>query len=238
MDEVLTVWRCGAPYAHLLPEYKSHISSFVVFGKAVSASGIAVHWDGIHVRRLGYADPQFAGDKLGFVHEWDHKSSRNINPNDALRSWGYILLSDKDRWCETALQIGENLRKWLQKNCPTVEVGGRGAFIYLPAEDVGNIDIVGAAVNGLYVRRLPYLDEALKDDKNVDQLFNKSGIGARHRVAAQNLSALRCISCGDFLHTMAYGPCPVCYGRLCQEFLSAGKQSRHLKKKCLSATGG
>jgi len=84
VDEVLTVWRCGAPYAHLLPEYSSYKPSFVVFGKAVGASGIAVHWDGIHVQRLGYDDSRFTEDKMNFIHQWDYKSSRNIDPNDAL----------------------------------------------------------------------------------------------------------------------------------------------------------
>lgn len=57
IDEVLTVWRCGAPFAHLLPEYSNHKPSFVVFGKAIGASGLAIHWDGVHVKRLGYANP-------------------------------------------------------------------------------------------------------------------------------------------------------------------------------------
>lgn len=236
VDEALTVWRCGAPYAHLLPEYSSHKPSFVVFGKAVGASGLAVHWDGIHMKRLGYANPQFTEDQTDFVQQWDHKSSRNIDPNDALRSWGYIMLSEQDSWCERALRIGGNLRKWLNDNYPGIELRGRGAFVYLPAEDAEKMGIVGAAVNGKYIRWLPYLDEALKDDSNVEDLFNESGTAIRRIAAEHNLSTLRCIGCADHLHTAAYGPCPRCLGQLCNVCVSDGRQKRHAEEKCLSGS--
>jgi len=117
---------------------------------------------------------------------------------------------------------------------PAVKVRGRGAFIYLPAEDAQIMGIIGAAVNGQYIRWLPYLDGALKESMNVEELFTAPGTATRHIVARQNLSTLRCIGCGDFLHIPAYGPCPMCAGQLCHACFSDGRQKYHLEVKCLS----
>jgi len=236
VDEVLTTWRCGAPFAHLLSEYSNHKPSFVVFGKAVGASGLAIHWDGVHVKRLGYADPQYIDDQTQFIHLWDHRSSRVIDPNEALRSWGYILLSEKDKWCERSLRIGQNLRTVLREVCPEVEVKGLGAFIYIPAETARRMEIVGAAVDGCSVRWLPYLDEGLDDLNQVYELFSESGTASREMLTKSitNFVRQRCIVCSDFLHSAVNGPCHRCSGYVCDVCVDSGDYIRHREGKCLS----
>jgi len=235
VDEVLTAWRCGAPFAHQLPEYSKHKPSFVVFGKAVGASGLAVHWDGVHLKRLGYADPGYEVKATDFVHHWDHKSSRIIDPNEALRSWGYILLSEKDEWSKRALQIGKTLRENLKRLYPEIRVAGRGALIYLPDRYARKMDIVGAAVDGKFIRWLPYLDEGLNDSNIVSELFNESGTTTRRILtrSISNFNALRCIACGDYLHVPGYGPCPRCAGFICQICVESGDDMRHREGRCL-----
>ncbi|KIW76757.1 hypothetical protein Z517_09201 [Fonsecaea pedrosoi CBS 271.37] len=235
VDEVLTVWRCGAPFAHLLPQYSEYKPSFVVFGKALGACGLAVHWDGVHLNRLGYAEPCNAEDAANFIDLWDHKPSRVISPDDALRSWGYILLSEEDRWCTRALQIGQNLRRAVARRHPDVPVGGFGALIYLPSEVAGEMDIVGAAVNGDLTRWLPYLDEGLTEFEHVMELFQDSGAAMRRALAKsyQNVTMIRCISCSDYLHEVMYA-CKKCGGNVCGDCVARGASERHQEKRCLS----
>ncbi|KAL9128868.1 MAG: hypothetical protein Q9175_007434 [Cornicularia normoerica] len=59
VDEALTSIRCGAPFAHQLPQYQKHgLPDLVLFGKAVRTNGIAVDWRGINMRKLAITDPE------------------------------------------------------------------------------------------------------------------------------------------------------------------------------------
>jgi hypothetical protein len=75
--------------------------------------------------------------------------------------------------------LGLAFRSVLHELYPDIEVRGLGALIYLPAEAVREMDIVGAAIDGCSIRWLPYLDEGLDDTNHVYELFSESGTAAR-----------------------------------------------------------
>lgn len=208
VDGVFTAFRCGAPFTYQLPRYLKYKSSFVVFGKAVGASGLALVWDGVFIRRFGLADPQREREVKHFIHIWDYEASRTIEPNDTLRSWGYILLSEKYKWCELAVQIGHNLRSAFSRRYPDIVIKGEAALIYLDSDVARKTSIIGAAVNGTTDRWLPYLDEGMADIDGVEELFNRSGKFDREMLAKSddNLIRLRYIGCSDHIFEPGYGP--------------------------------
>jgi adenosylmethionine-8-amino-7-oxononanoate aminotransferase len=42
VDEALTAVRCGAPFAHQLPQFQKFTPSFVYFGKFLATAGLAI----------------------------------------------------------------------------------------------------------------------------------------------------------------------------------------------------
>lgn len=54
IDETITAIRCGAPFAFQRPEYRhTRPPDLVFFGKALGASGAAIHFDAPFMQRLG-----------------------------------------------------------------------------------------------------------------------------------------------------------------------------------------
>ncbi|KAI4184565.1 MAG: hypothetical protein LQ346_006089 [Caloplaca aetnensis] len=53
VDEALSAIRCGAPFAHQLPEYRrGGRPDLVLFGKGVRTCGVAVDWEGVNMKGL------------------------------------------------------------------------------------------------------------------------------------------------------------------------------------------
>jgi hypothetical protein len=145
VDECLTAIRCGAPFAHHLPQYREFKPSFVIFGKALISSGIAVYWDGVHISRLGYTDSE---DILGDLEGWDHKSSRVLQPMVTIQSLGTIRLAERERWWDRSTRIGENLllaQIWRLQNYKIEQRGSQHVVQNNDNHDVGKLWFNGQA---------------------------------------------------------------------------------------------
>lgn len=235
VDECLTAFRCGAFFAHQLPQYSGHRPSFVVFGKALAASGIAICWDGAHISRLGYSGDMESIEDI--IKGWDLKTSRVQQPFTLLQSLGAILMADRDNWPERAVRIGNNLRSLLKELQPDMPVLGLGALIYLPTVKAKTLDVTGAAAGKSY-RWLPYIDEGMDDISQIYQLFGEHGRSIRERLSDRvaNFSTLFCIICGEQILS-GIELCNVCHGSICEECMNGKDAERHLQGKCLSPEG-
>jgi 4-aminobutyrate aminotransferase-like enzyme len=107
VDEAVTAIRCGAPFAHQLPEYRFHGQpDLVLFGKAIRA----VVWNGINVGKLQITGPD---ERLQMVLEWQLRFTETAPPHSLLQSWGTIVAAQSQDWPESAVHIGRTLREVL-----------------------------------------------------------------------------------------------------------------------------
>ncbi len=231
VDECLTALRCGAPFAHQLPQYSEFKPSFVIFGKALFSSGIAVNYDGVHVSRLGYTDSK------GLLEGWDHNPSRVLEPLAAIQSMGVIRLAEREQWWDRSTRIGENLRSVIKGIYPSLQLGGLGALIYLPKAIAESVEVIGAST-GACCRWMPYLDEGMDDAEQVYALFGEHARSFREhlcsRLKSLTFRTLFCILCAECAVDDLI-QCRNCYGYICRSCRDLASARRHMAGQC--ATG-
>jgi hypothetical protein len=228
VDECLTALRCGAPFAHQLPQYKEFKPSFVIFGKTLISSGIAVNWDGVHISRLGYTDSK------DILEGWDHKSSRVLQPMVAIQSLGTIRLAEREQWWDRSTRIGENLRSILKGIDPNIRLVGIGALIYMPKAASESVQVIGASA-AVSCRWMPYLDEGMDDEEQVYALFGEHSRSFREYLCSKlKSSSFRthfCILCAENA-VDGLSQCSSCFGYICAGCRELQAAGRHMAGEC------
>jgi hypothetical protein len=239
-DEALTAIRCGAPFAFQLPGYAKHRPSFVQVGKAVVSGGLAVCWDGVRMYRLAGGEE----DRTGLVQRWDGLPSLIQDPFLLLRSWGTIILAEKEGWTKRAMDIGHLLRRILREIHPKgkLNISGLAALMYLPTSLARKMDIIGAAVTEKHCRWMPYLDAGMADDRQLRILFGPNGRELRQRISGKDTpsTSMRrriCIVCAE-ASAERFERCEGCFGVVCNFCLEDKSMQKYAKRhtsgKCLS----
>lgn len=170
IDEAMTAFRCGAPFAHMRPEYGVYKPPFVIFGKGLQLSGIAAFCDGVTFSKRGLDREMFSN----LVVRNCIRSSELVKFVNLLESLAVIRLARKGAWTERSKVIGTNLHRYLSQLQPGVKLGGLDSLIYLPwtVNRIANMDGAGA---GKLVRWIPLLDDGMYNPACLDRLF-----GPRH----------------------------------------------------------
>lgn len=228
VDESLTAIRCGAPFAYQLRQYRKYKPSFVIFGKAL-APGIAIVWDGLHVKRFGIVDQK---DRVHLSTLWDLLPSQVQEPTATLRSWGTIVWAERENWVQRAQRLGVILRSVVRDLCPGVLLGGEGALIYLPSAVSRTADVVGAATP-THCRWMPYLDSGMMDDRQVRSLFGREGSSFRQalKLRLKRINKF-CIICAEQAAD-SFWHCKRCDGYICN-ICEGPDVHRHHYGECLS----
>lgn len=87
VDEAMTAVRCGAPFAHQLPEYRCQgRPDLVLFGKGIRTSGVAVDWNGTNIKNLGIVSDD---NRLDVILQWQSRFTETASPESLLQSWGH-----------------------------------------------------------------------------------------------------------------------------------------------------
>lgn len=208
VDEALTAIRCGAPFAHQLPQYSKHKPSFVLFGKGFRTCGLAVYPDGIGIKRMGYG--KTGGDSLvGVVGKYiDGMNSEPVSVPTLLHAQAVLTAAREQDWPQRALEIGETLRDILtaieeqdcQQPAPKRQkrssvarakaktlsnIGGLGSLIYVPTALAAKAAVVGADAGPDLVRWMPYLDEGMSKPEKVQSLFGPKSQDLRRSLLKQ-----------------------------------------------------
>ncbi len=159
VDEALTAIRCGAPFAHQTPEYaRFGHPDFILFGKAMRTSGLAVDWQGINLKDLEVRDPEHLR-----LH-WQKRFTEPVSQADLILSLGTLKLAAKENWPERARRVGKILRSLAPQICPKVKpshLGGLCALIYLRRKQCSDAGVMFAEATTHLVRWLPTLDEVM-----------------------------------------------------------------------------
>lgn len=110
VDEALTAVRCGAPFAFQRPEYAKYEPSFILFGKGIRVSGLAVNPRGVMISKLGL-DQQ---NLIRFCTLWADRLPSSVLPFPVLlESLGTLRLIRQKNLPERSERIGLYLRELL-----------------------------------------------------------------------------------------------------------------------------
>ena len=205
-----------------------YLRSYSFFGKAFSP-GLAVLWDGIVIERFCIAPEH----RVQLLKVWDLFPSLVREPTATLRSWGTIVLAQRDSWVKRAQSIGRVLRDVLQELYPNIEIGGAGALLYIPTFVSRRADIVGAATP-THCRWMPYLDLGMFDETQVRALFGPQSQSLRQRLRSQLGQVVRifCIVCAEEAAD-SFVFCPRCCGHVFN-ICYGDDVNRHFNGQCLS----
>ncbi|KAH8884130.1 hypothetical protein GQ53DRAFT_405355 [Thozetella sp. PMI_491] len=249
VDEALTAIRSGAPFAHLRPEYRDSHPSFVLFGKGLFVSGLAVHADGVSIRRLGLGSPEIRSSAARWL---DRLPSEVVKLPDLVNSLALVQTAARKDWCSRAEKIGANLRtialglpqvKHSQPvSSPTDSVTGLAALLYIRRPVAVQAALLGASAGDQYVRWIPYLDASMEEEAKVRELLGaSSSVGIRSqliKVLGFSLSPA-CVVCGEYHETQGVTWCRTCHLAICptcagpdNSVWSAAYQ-RHMDGQCL-----
>ncbi|CAI0655359.1 unnamed protein product [Colletotrichum noveboracense] len=189
VDEAQTAIRCGAPFAHQLPDYADHVPSFVIFGKGLRTSGLATCVNGVTVSHLGYNQLNL-GPMLELI---DARYSEVINSHGSFR-----------KLAPAAERIGSNLRQVLkdvqQRLGHKKHVRGCAAFIFLNRNEAAELCTEAASAGKSTMRWLPFLDAGLEDYQSVSSLFGASAASLRENlINILSEEPTACVNCGESL---------------------------------------
>ncbi|KAL8673624.1 MAG: hypothetical protein Q9168_001979 [Polycauliona sp. 1 TL-2023] len=202
VDEALTSIRCGAPFAHQLPQYaQSGYPDLILFGKAIRTNGIAIDWRGINIQKLDITDPD---DRLFVILEWQERVTEMAQAADVLISWGTLALAKREKWPRRAQVIGRLLRERIVKEgVPACKIGGLHSLLYIPLQDIAHLNppVMGARA-GKYIRWLPVMDEVMTSEEKLNtQVFGLGSLAHRREISAylksQGLRLDFCSRCGE-----------------------------------------
>ena len=221
VDEALTSIRCGAPFAHQLPQYCKHgFPDLVLFGKAIRTNGIAVDWRGINVGKLGIDNDE---SRMFAVLDWQERLTEMAQAADLLISWGTLVLAERENWPKRAREIGRLLREILASDGVEIaHVSGLHSLIYLRGQDNARFSFpVMGAKAGKYIRWLPVMDTVMTSKAQLQSKVFGAG-SERHRkeisayLRSQDLRLGYCSKCGNPVDADVEG-CEVCVVRQCEE---------------------
>ncbi|KAI1764552.1 pyridoxal phosphate-dependent transferase [Hypoxylon sp. FL1150] len=139
VDETMTAMRCGAPFAFQRPEYAregaEYQPDFVIFGKGIGVSGIAIGFGGVITQNLTYTKPEDISQTIRF---WRALVSRPIRLPILLEALSILHASVKENWPEQSEQIGNAIRDILRELDPSTRapgaIRGIGAVITINKE--------------------------------------------------------------------------------------------------------
>lgn len=222
VDEALTAIRCGAPFAHQLPQFQKHgLPDLVLFGKAVKTNGIAVEWRGINMQKLGLTDPE---ERMFIALEWQERLTEMAPVASLLTSWGTIVLAEKENWPQRAHEIGHTLRAIIRTHGikPSL-IGGLHSLIYLQTQHQARITspVMGANA-GKHVRWFPTMDAVMTSEMELrTKIFGSGSIAHRRDVSAylesEGVRLGFCSRCGQAVEAGLKPSCPLCVVRTCEE---------------------
>lgn len=223
VDEALTAIRCGAPFAHQLPQYrKSGLPDLVLFGKAVRTNGIAIEWQGINIQKLEINDEDLRSYVIAF---WQERYTEMAPLADLLTSTGTLILAQAEDWPQRAQQIGAILRDIVKDegHSKPRAIGGLHSLIYLRQEDYARTSspVMGAHA-GEYVRWLPVMDEVMMSRDELEaKVFGMGSLAHRRRVARwferMELQPRWCSRCGQGAGLEKRRLCLRCVANRCNE---------------------
>lgn len=207
VDEAMTAIRCGAPFAHQLPEYKCHgRPDLILFGKGIRTNGIAVDWQGINLQRLGQVSLE---DRLEAITLWQKRFTETAPPEALLQSWGTIVLAQEQEWPQRAIKIGKILRSILTSfNMKNTSISGLHILIWLRRSDPAlcKLAVVSANAGEIYTRWLPLMDSVMASEAEMtSKVF---GLGSRQYRKLLGAYLIKkdwwlgyCSLCGDAMET-------------------------------------
>jgi hypothetical protein len=223
VDEALTAIRCGAPFAHQLPQYReSGLPDLVLFGKAVRTNGIAIEWQGINIRKLAITDE----DTRSFIiASWQERYTEMAPLADLLISTGTLTLAKMEDWPGRARKIGVILRDIIGDEgfARPRAIGGLHSLIYLRRRDyVRTSSPVMGAHNGKFIRWLPVMDEVMMSkDELKTKVFGRGSLAHRRRVAkwfaSMALQPRWCARCGEGAGIEKRRLCLRCVANRCED---------------------
>lgn len=223
VDEAMTAIRCGAPFAHQLPQYQEFgLPDLILFGKGVRTNGIAIEWNGINMQKLGIDDQD---TREVTMIAWQERYTEMATAADLLTSIGTLTMAAKEDWPQRAQKIGGVLRGIIKSEgiAKPSAVKGLHSLIYLRKKDYARISppVMGAYA-GDYVRWLPALDEVMmSEDELMAKIFGKSSLAHRKEAAewyeSMQLQPRWCSACGEPVGAEKEDVCIMCVARRCEE---------------------
>ncbi|KAK2007158.1 hypothetical protein LZ32DRAFT_695593 [Colletotrichum eremochloae] len=234
VDENQTAIRCGAPFAHHLAAYKRFRPSFVLFGKGLKASGLAVYRDGVTVSQLGVTSESFQQTLLSF----SQTTAEVFDPHLLLRAWAVVRVAARENWPQKAVAIGKNLCRILESIDPCRPPPlGCGALLFLGRAATAESRVTGASAGDSVVRWFPFLDAGMEDYNTVWSLFGVCSQSMREDLVKLVGGVCRdCVVCGDVALRGSWKRCDTCKGTICEDCLKGnmGMVPRHEAGTCLA----
>ncbi|KAL8912797.1 MAG: hypothetical protein Q9171_002255 [Xanthocarpia ochracea] len=221
VDEAMTSIRCGAPFAHQLPQYcKAGFPDLILFGKAVRTNGIAIDWRGINIKKLGILKEE---DRLFTNLDWQERVTEMAPAADLLTSWGTLVLAQREQWPQRARRIGQILRGVIiADGIKESHIGGLHSLVYLRSQDSARFSFpVMGAKAGKYIRWLPTMDSVMMSEDHLrSKIFGPSSIAYRKAIwtylKSKNLHLGFCSGCGNPIDEEV-SSCERCVVRKCEE---------------------
>lgn len=222
VDEAMTAIRCGAPFAHQLPQYKkAGLPDLVLFGKGVRINGIAIEWQGINIQKLAIMDEDM---RLFVILSWQERYTEAATAADILTSTGILTLAAKEDWPQRAQKIGHALRDIIGSKgfAKPSAIGGLHGLIYMRQQDYrrSSSPVMGAYA-GKYIRWLPVMDEVMTSkDELQAKMFGKGSLEHRKEISqwfdSKKIQPRWCSICGEGAGDEKGTLCPTCVVRQCE----------------------
>jgi hypothetical protein len=225
IDETITALRCGAPFAYQRPEYENNTKpDLVFFGKALSAQGIAINFDGPYMSRLGIDVPL---RKRQAVLDWQAVVTKAVILPVLFDAIGILEMATAGNWVERGKVIGKNLREMAFHRAQVMKeqggddeleiIGGLDGFIFVHRAVAATFLVMGAFIAGKevkWVRWLPRMDRNLTDKQTVESIMSETGAGKRRLISEcferDGLRPQWCFFCGTWARGTDYPWCRAC----------------------------
>ncbi|KAI0509079.1 pyridoxal phosphate-dependent transferase [Xylaria bambusicola] len=236
VDETMTAMRCGAPFAFQRPEYARQGAEFqpdfVIFGKGIGVSGIAISFGGVMTKGLTYTKSE---DILQTIRYWRALVSRPIRTPNLLEALSILRASVAENWPEQSERIGEAIRDVLHELEPSTKepgaIQGLGAVIAIDRDIALRYRVMCAIRRrSPWARLLPKLGSISADrDELMKQVFGKESKSQRQALAqeAERCGAipLWCFICG--IEATSEDWCRTCYLSYCNNEVCVAAFHRH-----------
>ncbi|KAI3334060.1 pyridoxal phosphate-dependent transferase [Ustulina deusta] len=235
VDETMTAMRCGAPFAFQRPEYAREgvefQPDFVIFGKGIGVSGIAIGFGGVMTKGLTYTKSE---DIRQTIRYWRALVSRPIRTPNLLEALSILRASVAENWPEQSERIGEAIRDVLHELEPdTKEPGaiqGLGAVIAID-RNIALRHRVMCAIRrrSPWCRFLPKLGSTSADRDGLMKVFGQESKEQRQIMSqeAEKCGAipLWCFICG--IEATSEDWCRTCYLSYCNNEVCVQAFHRH-----------
>ncbi len=235
VDETMTAMRCGAPFAFQRPEYAREgvefQPDFVIFGKGIGVSGIAIGFGGVMTKGLTYTKSE---DIRQTIRYWRALVSRPIRTPNLLEALSILRASVAENWPEQSERIGEAIRDVLHELEPdTKEPGaiqGLGAVIAIDRNIALRYRVMCAIRRrSPWCRFLPKLGSTSADRDGLMKVFGQESKEQRQIMSqeAEKCGAipLWCFICG--IEATSEDWCRTCYLSYCNNEVCVQAFHRH-----------